>query len=194
LREPHESQQLGGGRPIVLGRARPAREGHVLVRRESREQLGALEDVRQAVSPHAALRRLLERRHRLAAPQDGAGGRPHQAAEDVEQRRLAGSRRAPQGDRLVLLDGEVDAVQGADGRAVNAVGDDDAARLGERVHRGVAPCTTAPSLSSITRSTVWATRAEWVTTTTVVPYFSRRRWSAWSTVASFPASSSPVGS
>src|SRR5438094_1381191 len=71
-------------------------EGHVLERGEVREQVRALEDVRDPVRAHRAAGRAVEGGERTSLPLDGAGGRLDEAAEHVQQRRLAGAGAAEQ--------------------------------------------------------------------------------------------------
>jgi hypothetical protein len=49
----------------------------------------------------------------VAEDGDAARGRPRQAGEDADQRRLAGAVRAEQAEELALLDVEADVVEGA---------------------------------------------------------------------------------
>src|SRR5690606_32990668 len=64
---------------------------------------------------------------------DGAGGRVDEAADDADQRRLAGAVRAEQGEDLAAIDVEVDALQRPEAGRVGLVelpdGDD-------RLHAG----------------------------------------------------------
>src|SRR5205823_11130298 len=158
--------------------------------REGRQQLAALEDVGDPLGPVAELGDLLDRKERLTAPARAAAGGGHQPAEHVQERGLAGARRAPERDRLADVEGEADAVEGAHLRAARRVRHHHRLEL----QQPVAHTTLLPSRISITRSAESATAFECVTTTTVTPCSDRRRSSASSTDCSFPASSSPVGS
>ncbi len=53
----------------------------------------------------------------MAEHGDAPGGRAHEAAGDLRQRRLAGAVGTEQADELALADAQVDTVEG-DGRAV----------------------------------------------------------------------------
>ena len=67
----------------------------------------------------------------LAVEQVAPGGRPVQAADDVQQRRLARARRADDRDRVAALDDEVDAAQ-REHRRIGAVRAADVAQLDDR--------------------------------------------------------------
>ena len=64
-------------------------EGHVLVCREVRQQVRALEDVGDAMGTDARRARRVQRRERPAVPRHRCRGGGDQAAEHVQQRRLA---------------------------------------------------------------------------------------------------------
>src|SRR5581483_34234 len=125
----------------------------------------------------------------LPAPFDDPRRRLDDAAEDVQERRLAGPRPAEQRQAVPCAEPEFEPVEGDHGRRSLAVADGDVAASGEELAHA-----RRPSRSSTTRSAVSATGAEWVTTTTVVESSSRRRRRAARTARSFVSSSSAVGS
>ena len=174
------------------GRRRPrrGRERDVLERGEVGEQVRALEDVGDAVRAERAAGGRIDGGERPAAPLDRSGARLDEPAEHVQQRRLARSRAAEEGNAVPLGDLQVDVLEGVDGRLAVPVANRHLGTRGERLHGQ----TSLPSRSSSTRSAASATRGECVTTTTVVPNSSRRRWSASRTMRSFASSSSAVGS
>src|SRR5439155_14526021 len=106
----------------------------------------------------------VERRERLAAPLDVPAGRGDEAAEDVQDRRLAGARAAPERDALAHSNAEVEVAQRLDARLSLAV--DDAHVLAYRQRRELCDhrhLATLPSFISISRSTASATRSDWLT-------------------------------
>src|ERR1700674_718828 len=79
-------------------------ERDVLSGGEGRQQVPALEDVRDSSSPNSSARRRIEGRKRLAVPFNRTGGRFHETAEHVEQRRLPRTRAPEQRDAVARLD------------------------------------------------------------------------------------------
>ena len=117
LREPHEAQ-----RGLHVRRAAPPprsgrqqqRQLDVAIGREHGDQVVGLEHeahVARAPGGELAAR---HRRDLVAGHADGAGARHVQAAEQVEQRRLARSARAHEGDELARADVEVQPLEDAD--------------------------------------------------------------------------------
>ena len=90
------------------------RQGDVLARRRARQQVEALEDEADAAIAQLGATVRVEAPHVDAVEQVGAGGGPIEAAEDVEQRRLAGARRPHDRHQLAGADGEGDAPQRLD--------------------------------------------------------------------------------
>src|SRR5438552_1759936 len=190
----------GRGQPCVRWSvrcaARGARgKGDVFESGEVGEQVGSLEDIGDARGAGSAAGGGVERGEGLAAPDDPAAGRCDKATEHVQERRLPRAGWSPKPDPLALGEVEVDAVEGGDAGLAFSVGDTHVMTGGELRDGGYRDhSTTAPSRISTTRSAAAATWRAWVTITTVLPRSSRRRWSASSTIRSFAASSSPVGS
>ena len=133
---------------MAVGARRPARKGHVLVGRECRQQLAALEDVRDALGPVTELGHSLYREQRLAPPERAAARGRDQAAQHVQERRLAGAGRAPERDRLAGVEREVDAVEGADLRTRRRVRHHHCVEL----QQALAHANLLPSRISTTRS------------------------------------------
>ena len=73
-----------------------------------------LEDDADMGRAEARQRVLIHRREVLAGDADGARGRPFEAGDYREHRRLARTRRADDADRLAARDGEVEAAQDVD--------------------------------------------------------------------------------
>ena len=71
-------------------------------------------------------------RYRLAADEDFAAGRLHDAGEDLDQRRLAGAVVADEADHLAVIDAEIDAAERIDA----AVGFGDVAQLDQAFRHG----------------------------------------------------------
>src|SRR5690606_8177096 len=116
--EPDERERLLGWHRIVrdLGDERD-----VLPRRQARHQVVELKDEPDVPAPIERELALRGSGKLLAAEQQPAGGRPVEAAEDVEQRRFAAARRAEEHDELALRDSEVDAAQRMHGARAAAV-------------------------------------------------------------------------
>ena len=112
--EPDELEQLLRCERRLAGEVRG--EGDVLERGEVRQQVRALEDVGDPVRAHRAARRAVERGERPAVPLDDAAGRLDEAAEHVQQRRLARAGAAEQREALARPDLEVDAGERVHGR------------------------------------------------------------------------------
>ena len=89
--------------------------------------------------PARAISADVQRRDLLAAEHDGAGRRPLEAGEHVDERRLAGAVRADQPEDLALPQLEVDAVERLDAADVHA----DVSRLEKRL----APRPCAPAVA-----------------------------------------------
>src|SRR5581483_4670890 len=167
LRRQTDQLQQGVSRELRVGvtRGEMRREGEVLERREMRQEVRALEDVGDPMGAHGATGSEIERRERAAMPLHTAPGRLDEAAEHVQQRRLAGTGAAEQGEAVAGPDLERDAAERPHGLLPFPVDDLDVAADGDRLaNDGARAHPTAPSRSSTTRSTASATRGEWVTT------------------------------
>ena len=90
------------------------RQLDVLLRREHRHQVVELEDEADLGGAPLGERAAAELVEPLAADRDAAARGHVEAADEVEQRRLARARRAHQGEEVALLDVEVDVVQHLD--------------------------------------------------------------------------------
>jgi hypothetical protein len=113
------------------------REPDVAVQRRVRKEVagGALQDHPDLGAPQARDLRVGELAHVVGADVDPPGGRPHQAGEQGDQRRLARAGRPHQGDRLSRSDRQIDAGQCNDVAGLGAVDVYDAsAGHGKSVH------------------------------------------------------------
>ena len=102
---------------------------------EQRDQVERLEDEAGPVATQARRIVVGQLADDLALEDDLAGRRPVEAAEDLEQGRLARARRAHQGDELAGLDRERDATQCLDDRRTERVGLGQVACLEDGRHR-----------------------------------------------------------
>src|SRR5436190_15427738 len=93
-------QSVGSERRVGVAAGDLRREGDVLERREVRQQVGALEDEGDPARARGDARRAIERRERPPVPLNAAGVRLDEAAEDVQERRLARAGAAEQRDPL----------------------------------------------------------------------------------------------
>jgi hypothetical protein len=118
-------------------------EHDVLERREVRQELVELEDEADGAVAEGGEAGAGEGGHVLAADQDAARVRFVEGAEDVEQRRLAGTRRSDDRHQLAGLDDEVDAAQHVDHPGAVAVALGQAARLDANGHRRSASTGTS---------------------------------------------------
>ena len=111
----------GASRSARVRADEPQRDLDVLGRGQDRDQAERLEDERDRAP--ADLRRLVLAQARDLRPvdDDGAGRRLVEAAEEVEQRRLARARSAAHGEQLPAGDVDVDAAQRVDDRAAALV-------------------------------------------------------------------------
>ena len=96
-------------------------EGDVLARRQARDQIVELEDEADVLAPVLGQQPLAGADEIVVAEPCLAAGRRVQAAEDVEQCRLAAARRAEQDDELALTDIEVHGSQRDDVDFPNSV-------------------------------------------------------------------------
>ena len=130
-------------------------ESNVLETREVREQVPALEDIRNPVRAQGTPSGGIERRKGPPPPLDRARRRLDEPAEEVQQSRLPRSGAPEQRQALRLVDRQVDSVQSSNRRLALAVSDHDSPARRQHVLQ-----TALPSRSSITRSTASATRGE----------------------------------
>jgi hypothetical protein len=140
------AERVGGARPrLDRGDAADAqRHGDVVERRElGQEMVELVDEAEMAIAPFA-LRGRVEGREVASAEVDVALSRRLEAAEQMQQRALARSRRADDGERLAASHLEVDALEHVDvdsrraaalGEALVQSGGDDH-RLGARTRRG----------------------------------------------------------
>ncbi|GJE44510.1 hypothetical protein AEGHOMDF_3698 [Methylobacterium soli] len=115
--EAEEAQKLGGAAPRLLARE-PADElghHHVLLRRELGQQVVELVDEAHLLAAQARALGVAHRRGGLAADIYLAPVRPLQQAGDVQERRLAGTRRGHEGHQLAGPDRQVGAAQDLEG-------------------------------------------------------------------------------
>ena len=87
------------------------RQADVFEARQGRQQVEELEDEADLVAPHARQLIVGQAGERFAVDADLAGGRAVEAADQIEQRRLAGAGRADDRDHLAARDGEADGVE-----------------------------------------------------------------------------------
>src|SRR3954447_7942529 len=105
VREPDERQQLQRLEPFARSAACELRsERDVLERGEIREEICALEDVRQPARTDGAARGQVERRERAPVPLHVAARWLAEAAEHMEERRLARAGSAEQRDACSGVD------------------------------------------------------------------------------------------
>jgi hypothetical protein len=97
------------------------RELDVLEDVEHRDQVEALEDEAEGLEAQLRERFLAQPAGVVAIDAHRAGGGDVDAADEVQQRRLAAARGAGERDELAPADDEVDAPQGADHRAAEGV-------------------------------------------------------------------------
>ena len=190
------SASSSAGAELAAGRADVAGKGDVLERSEAREEVRRLKHVPHGASAYLATGGRVERGERLAGERHLPASRHGQPAEHVEQRRLPRSRTPPQPHPIAGGDRQVDVGERGDRVVAAAVHDGDRPANCElrSASRSRLIGATLPSRISTTRSAAAETRAEWVTTTTVLPNESRNSRSESSTRRSLAASSSPVGS
>ncbi len=112
--ESDEVEQVGD--PLLplrdRGLAQAQRKPDVLARREHRHEAEGLEDEGQLVPAQAGALVLVHVGDDTAVDGYGAGGGLVEPADAVEQRGLAGSRAADEGDELAARDRERDVTQG----------------------------------------------------------------------------------
>ena len=99
----------------------PQREADVLLDRQRRQQIEGLEDEADALAPERRALRLAEAADVDASEPDAAGGRRVQAGRAVQERALAGARRAHDGGEAAAAKPERHAVEGDDGAFATAV-------------------------------------------------------------------------
>jgi hypothetical protein len=101
-RQAHRGHERARGAVARRGRlaAVEQRQLDVLLRRGARQQVEALEDEAEVAAAQQGALVAVERLHRHAAEQVGAGGGRVQAAEDVHRGRLARAAGAHDGDEL----------------------------------------------------------------------------------------------
>ncbi len=103
LREADAVEPRACPRRRVVGAGELERQHHVLERGERGQELERLEHEAEQPLAQRGARVLVERAERLAVHVDLARGRLVEAGEQSEQRRLAGARRADDGDRGARL-------------------------------------------------------------------------------------------
>lgn len=122
-----------GQQPLALG-ARllggdPGEQGgqlHVVGDRQVGDQVEELEDDADAPSPLHRPARLAVRVRAFGVQPDAAGVGPLEAAEEMQQRRLAGAGRPGDGDELALAHGKIHSAHGIRRGALAVVGLDQA--------------------------------------------------------------------
>ena len=122
--------------PRRIGAGDGERQADVLGDIEQRDQVERLEDEPRPVAAQARGRLVGQLADGLALEDHRPFGRLVQAAEQLEQRRLAGARRPHQRQELALGDLERDAPQRLDRRLAQRVGLDEVARLEDGRHGG----------------------------------------------------------
>ncbi len=113
MREADATEQVarGGARGVRRLAPDPQRHRDVVERAEFRQQMVELVDEAEAPVAHVAARDLGQRREVGAVDRDAARRRRVEPAEQVQQRALAGTRRADDRDRLGRLNRERHAAQ-----------------------------------------------------------------------------------
>ena len=115
MRSPSPTSRELPGRPrVARARSDPGveqRQGDVLERAGARQQVEALEHEAELLEPDRRELVVAERRDVVAVEEVPARRRTVEAAQQVHQRRLAGSRRPHDRDVLAGRDGEADAAQ-----------------------------------------------------------------------------------
>ena len=106
---------------VDVAAGKTKRQRDVLGGRERRQQVVGLEDEADAIAPELREPALAQALERDAVDGDAARGRPVEPGHDVHERRLAGARRAHDGDELALVQRDGDAAQGVDGGVAAAV-------------------------------------------------------------------------
>ena len=116
LAQAHALEQAArfGGRLLRRRAAHEQRHRDVLERRELRQQMMELIDEAERTIAQPAALRVAQRAHRLADDAHLACRRLIEAADELQQRRLARARRADDRDAIALGDGELDAAQHLD--------------------------------------------------------------------------------
>ncbi len=113
-----------GGPPTAFGRSNAAVEQtlrDVLHRAQTVEQEELLEDEPDQLRSRGRQLTVAECRHRHPGDADGARARPVERADDVQQRRLSGSRRSHDGDEFAFVDAQADTVERSHGRRARVV-------------------------------------------------------------------------
>ncbi len=149
--QPEPVDELAGA-PLGVGvrATHPRREQHVRFPGQLGQQVEELEDEADSAPPQRAQRAFGSAGHALAAELDQAGLRAVEAAEQVQQRRLARTRAAEHRDDLAGGDLEIRAVQDAPRRPARTEGLHQPVRADGRHYLTV---RTAAPLVSVSRST-----------------------------------------
>jgi hypothetical protein len=143
-----EGQQLVDPRPMPAERiaGNEERQAHVLGHAEQRDEVEVLEHEAGLRAPGQGPLLLVEARDADPVDHDLAGGRQVESAQEVQHRRLAGSRRAHDGNEFAAIDGQGDAAQRLDAGLAERVALDEITGLEDHRH--------FRSLPIIARSTV----------------------------------------
>ena len=121
LLEPDARCNLAHGRAPRAAAVQAHRQGDVLRDRERRQQIEGLEHEPDPLAPQDGQAALAQPRQVGVAERDGAGSRPVEPRCDVEERALAGARRAHDGGERPAREPDADAVEGHDGAIALAV-------------------------------------------------------------------------
>ena len=117
--------------PVLVGLAAGdgERQDQVLLGCQDRQQVEELEDEAELVPPQLGEVGVVQLCDVGAVDQNAAAGRPVEAGQHVQQRRLAGSRRSHDRGEAVLLELDAHVPQGVDGGVALAVAAADIDRL-----------------------------------------------------------------
>src|SRR5439155_15838221 len=121
------------------------RQADILGDVQERDKVKELEDEPGAVAPEPGRRLVSEAADHLALEDHLAARRPVEPAEQLEERALARSRRAHEGDELALLDRQGDAAQRLDRRFAQSIALREVAGLEDRRHGRSVSTTAGPS-------------------------------------------------
>ena len=119
--EPDPRRDLAHGRAPRAAAVQPQRQADVLRDRERGQQVEGLEHEPDPLAPQDRQPPLAEPRQVGVAERDGAGGGPVEPRRDVEERALAGARRAHDRGERPSRELDADAVEGDDGAVALAM-------------------------------------------------------------------------
>ena len=121
LLQPNARRDVADGRAPRAAAIEAQRQGDVLGDRERGQQVEGLEHEPDALAPQDRQAPLAEACQVGVAERDGAGGRPVESGRDVEERALAGARRAHDRGERPSRELDADAVEGDNGAVALAV-------------------------------------------------------------------------